>query len=323
MDSSTNTVSGIGLAESLGQKSMKETLELVVKEGSHAKVLLVLRELQRTLEAKEVHSGINKGILDYIYAVGALAFACKDINVEDVSALLLALRIEPEHQMLEAIRAMHYKNYNIHMNVLYFLTAVGVEPTIEKVVEILRAMEFSPDATLAGYTIEYFKEFNSGKVSYNIPEPQGDVSVIFNKIADMTFSLSATIADFVIKQIEALVHDERLMKFSESEILPYLAAIGLLTFSGKDCDRGSIEGVMEAMGRPLDGDILNVIGSIHVRNHITYIIALYFIIAVGQEPSLDKIISVVKSMDTVPDALVARNVISFYKISGLDHKGPG
>ncbi|HUB92485.1 MAG TPA: hypothetical protein VL945_00845, partial [Candidatus Saccharimonadales bacterium] len=183
-----------------------------------------------------------------------------------------------------------------------------------------RAMEFSPDATIAGYTIEYFKEFNSGKISYNIPEPEGDLSVIFNKMADMSFSLSGIISNFVIKEIEGLMHDERIARYPERDILPYIGAIGLLTFSGKDTDRGNIISVLDAMATTSDQDILDTLGKIHVRNHIIYIVALYFIHATGQEPTFDKLIDVIKAMDVIPDALVAGNVISFYKIAGMDPK---
>jgi ribosomal protein L12E/L44/L45/RPP1/RPP2 len=301
--------------ESIGQKGVRERLEIIVKEGSHARASLMLSELKRTLETKEVFFSLHKGILKYIYAVGALAFACRDINIDSIVSLLLALNINPDHQMLETIKKLHYKNYNIHMNILYFMMAMGIEPTIDNVMELVRVMGFKYDPTLAGYTIEYFKEFNSGKVSYSIPELEGDLSTAFNKTADMIFSLSNIISDYVIKEIEDLMHDQRLTKFSESQILPYLSAIGLLSFSGRDLDRENIESVMNAMGTNPETEVLDAIGEIHFRNHIVYMAGLYFIRAVGMESSLDKLMSVVKSMDATADEYVAGNVITFYKTS--------
>jgi ribosomal protein L12E/L44/L45/RPP1/RPP2 len=317
MDSQMSTNETAPL-ESLGAKSVRERMELVVKEGSHAKVLLMLRELKRTLETPALISSINRGILNYIYATGALAFACKDINGEAISRLLLALRIEPEEEMIEIIRTMHYKGYSIYLNVDYFMLAVGLEPTIESLISLLRAMDHNPDATVAGYTIEYFKEFNSGKVSYNIPEPEGDISYVFNKMADMAFSLSNTIANFAIHEIERIVSDEHLKKFPQKDLLPYFGAIGLLTFSGKDVDRESIGRIIGAMGMKVDEGVMESIAEIEVRSHIVYIVALYFINAVGPEPTLNRLIDVVKAMDIVPDPPVAGSVISFYKMYGLD-----
>ncbi len=300
--------------ESLNQKSMRERLELVVKEGSQAKVILLLREIKRTLETRQVFLNLNKGIINYLYAVGALAYACREISAERAERLLVSLKIAPASQMLEALRSMNYRNYNIYLNIIYMLAAVGMEQTIENVSKMMYAMGFIPDPEIAGFTIEYYKEFSCGKVGYDLPEPQGDVSVVFNKMADMVFSLSAITSGFVVKQIDVLMHDARVANFTEKEVFPYIAAFGLLTFSGKDVERRSMENIVGAMGITPNAAMLDSMMGMPLKNHIMYIIALYFIRALGTDPSLDRVMAVVKALDVIPDAKLAGYVISFYKI---------
>lgn len=297
---------------SIGMKSVKDRLEIIVREGSHAKAILMLRELERTLDNKDVSGKISKGILNYIYAAGALAFSCRDINIGSIGSMLSAVKIKPEVEMLEAIHAMHYKNYNINMNIIYFMKAVATEPTIDGVTRLSEALGFGSDPTVAGYVIEYFKEFNKGRISYVFPTPTGDNSIVFNKTADMIFSLSAIISEFIINEIEKVIQDKRLASFGEAELLPYIGAVGLLTFSGFDVEKQRITKILGALNVSVNQVILDTISNIGIKNHIVYMTALYFVHAVGKDTTLDNVMNVVKVMDVEPDSETAGSVVSFY-----------
>lgn len=288
---------------------------MVVKEGSYAKAILLLRELDRTLSTPAVIKNLNRGVLNYIYAAGALAFACRDADVGSISNLLFSVHIQPQQDMLGIIDAMRYKSYMAHMNILYFMMAMGVEPTTEDVVAMLRAMDFKPDIESTGYTIEYFKEFSSGKIAYTLPEPEGDRSYVFNNTSAMVFSLSDLVSGFVITEIRKLLKDPRMEKHKPEEILYFLGAVGVLAFSGRDISIDGVSRILKAMSLEVNKDMLSDFNTIEIKNHVLYIVALYFLHALGKTPTIDNICEVVRAMDIKPNSMLAGYVVSYYKIA--------
>lgn len=302
-------------ASSQPPSGIEEKLDFITKEGASAEAFLLALELQRGLEDKAVQAHLKDGILNYIIAVGVLVFACKDIDDESVSALLSAIDAAQNTELLRIVRSLHYRTYSIYINSFYFMMALGMEPTLEGVMNVARAMDARPDVSIAQYSIDYCKKFNSGELNSDLSSGlQGEPLQVFKRIEEVIYSLFGELTDVVMKESKRLIHDKHLSQFTESDLLPFIAAIGLLGFSGVDPTSDGIEKVIYSVGISKNEELLKLTGELHVRNHIAYLIALFFLLAVGIEPSVERLLKIIKVLGVTPDVIVADYVVALYKI---------
>ncbi len=305
------------MAQRRSRSEIGDILKKAVSSGSKAKAILFLKELRTAIEAKGVHTETGIDLLDYFFALGALTFTCKYISQDEITSLLRSVGISPDSKLLERMGHMHYDNYGIYLNSIYFLISIGKEPDIGNISLVMASMKMNPDIGLAGRAIQYFKEFSGGDVSYEIPAPERETSVIFNKMAQMIFSLSALTSDFVSMQIDLILGSEQTAGYDDNELLRCLAIIGLLTYSGKETSLENITEVMNATDLKISKQVAESLQGLHTSAHVFYLAAIYFIKAIGQEAALDKIIKVANAMGISTDYSAAGAAVSFYKSYGI------
>ncbi|WP_088819686.1 hypothetical protein [Candidatus Mancarchaeum acidiphilum] len=105
-------------------------------------------------------------------------------------------------------------------------------------------------------------------------------------------------------------------------VLPYFVAAGVLDITGKDINRNNIERLFNAIGVPVNRDILNGIASIKFKNHLVYVISILFILTSGQEATMDKIINMAIAFDVDPDIALARESVDIFNQVGKEHGFP-
>ncbi|MDE1834327.1 MAG: hypothetical protein KGH64_03240, partial [Candidatus Micrarchaeota archaeon] len=89
-------------------------------------------------------------------------------------------------------------------------------------------------------------------------------------------------------------------------------AAGSLAFAGKDIDREGIVRLLEAVNIDVDESMLDQTNSLHYKNHLVYVCALYFLLAIGHKPTTAELISVIKGYGLHPDAKMSQYVIDTY-----------
>ena len=304
-------------AQAGSRSNTGDILKKAVTSGSKAKAILFLKELRTAMEAKGTHTETGIGLLNYFFALGALTFTCKYIDQSEITSLLHAVGISSDEKLLERMSHMHYDNYGIYLNSIYFLISIGKKPDIGNISLVMASMKMNSDIELAGRALQYFEEFSDGKVPYEIPIPERNTSVIFNKMAQMIFSLSSLTSDFVSMQIDMILSSEQTAGFDDNELLYCLAIIGLLTYSGKETSLENITDVMYATDLKISKTVMESLQGLHISAHVFYLAAIYFIKAVGQDASMDKIIRVAKTMGIATDYSAVGAAISFYKSYGI------
>ncbi len=306
-------------AEEEDKPSLEIQISEVIRIGTGASSMLVIKELKRAVESPDAFKYIDKGVVNYIVAAGTLAYAGRDVYADGIAKLLLAIDIKPDPEILDAVHMLHFKNHLVYINAVYFLTLVGKEPTIDNVLEVIRAMDVQPDAMIAGYVIEYCKEYTTLK--YTAIDAGSNLSgsslEVYKQLSSGVIELADTMSELVLKELDKGLRNKEVQAHMGPEILPYIGAIGNLAFSGRDMDTGNISKLLLSVGVTPREDMLKLITSLRFRNHLIYVISLYFIIICKREPSMDYLIRVVRAMDVSPDALVAGYVIAYYKMKKL------
>ena len=288
-------------------------LKKAVAEGSKSKAILFLNELRTTLEAKGMHTETGLGMLNYFFALGTLSFTCKYISYEEIKKMLEAVNIQADPRVDQRMHYLRYDNYGAYMNSIYFLVSLGMKPNIENIFLVMESMGMKPEVSLAETAVRYFDEFSQGKITYEIPEPERETSVIFNKVAQMIFSISLATSDFVSAQIDAMLKSRDAERYSDKDLFLYLAIVGLLTYSGKETTVEAILNVAHAINREIDDEMVRTLQNMHVSPHVFYLAAIYFIKTIGKEASLDRVSKVVKVMGISPDYNTAGAAVAFFK----------
>ncbi len=293
---------------------MGEKLDFITKKAASAEAFLFMLELRSGLENADVVSHLNGGIINYIITAGVLIFACKDVDEDSVKGLLSAINMTPNPTLLQIVRSLHYRTYSIYINAFYFMMAIGMEPTLEGCMDIARAMEANPDLLMAQYAIDYCKKFNTSEDKPDLSSGLASEQLqVFKRVEDIVYGLFNELLDVVMAEPQILVRDKHLTQFSDEDILPLVAAINLLGLSAREQVKDNIEKVMYAAGASKKRELLNLTGTLRIKNHISYIIALLYPLAVGNEPSVSEILNIVKVMGISPDITIAEYVLSLYK----------
>lgn len=301
------------LAKSVSEEN--KFVEKMVKEGTYASAILVINELKRALENPLTQRYLGSGIVKYIAAVGALAFAGKDIDSDGIALLLRAVGTIPEQSLLEGVSQLRFKNHILYINAAFYIHLLGNELTIEALLKVIRAMEAPPDANLGNYVVRYYKDYLSGKyTAETLLKDEIPQMSLFRNWAGSIFDLSDVMTEFVAKELERLLDSSELKGKDRSELLPYFGALGILAFTGREMRMEDVEALLLAVDVRPSRQILNLIISLRFRNHLLYVVSMYYLVAIGIDPNLDYMIKVVRAMGTPPDAAVAQNVIEYYKL---------
>ncbi len=144
-------------------EEIKEKLRVAVKSMADSGGEIVLTELSRALDMLDLKEKMEKGLLPYLAAAGFLAFSGRDIDVEGIGRVILALGMVPNTDLLRDMAALKYKNHIVYASALYYLIAIGIEPTPELLVRLVLAIDVHPDAKLARFVIDFYNENNKKK----------------------------------------------------------------------------------------------------------------------------------------------------------------
>lgn len=307
------------ISEIAKKEDVSQQLTEAIKIGMGATSMMIIKELKKAVESPDVVKYLDRGVVVYLAAAGTLAYAGKDVYSEDIAKLVTAAGMTPKQELLDAVRLLHYKNHLIYINSVYYLTFLGKEPTIDGVIEVIKAIGASPDATIAGYVIEFCKEYNT--LRYTTVDTgsalNGPALEVFKQLSSGVIELSDTMVELVLKEMDRMLKNKDVQAHMGPKMMPYIGAIGSLAFSGKDMDRNSVSLMLKAAGITPESEYLELIAKMRFKNQLIYVQALYFLIIAGVDPTPEYLFNVLKAMNTPPDALIGGYVIAYYKMKKL------
>ncbi len=294
---------------------IKEITAKAIRTGMGTCANMVTMEILRATYNPMVMAYLDRGIIGYLGAAGALAFSGKDITGEGIVNLLRAAGIDPNDQYLNAVSRLNYKNELVYVNGIYFSRANGVEPTIDKLVEVIRSLGVEPDHRIAGYVLEYSKEYITGE--YNFISQQlnakGAEQNFFKTLYLGMLDLSEAMAELAIKELNSNIEASEARTSIGPDALPYLSAIGSLAFAGRDLTIENISALISSIGITPDPALLAAYAPVRFRNPIPYAIGLYYLYTVQVPLSAEMICKVVNTLVGSSDEFIAEYVFAYYK----------
>lgn len=153
-DSNEDFVLPSGITYQQIEKNLESAIKLVSED-----IGVVLRnELIRTLESKAIIAYLDKGIINYLVAAGALALAGRDIEEESVSRLLNSVGISIDYNMMSLFLSLHFRNHIVYVAAAYLLLILRKELSLENLTKVIRSMDIHPEASTANDVIKIVME---------------------------------------------------------------------------------------------------------------------------------------------------------------------
>lgn len=278
--------------------------------------------LEKPLVVEAVKGKINNEIIAMASSALALGFIGRDIDSQNVQKLLTAVNIQSSPTvdlLLSIISFIKVKNHHPYLFAYYALEFMEKDPTSTNVLHIVRGLgALAPDAKIADQMVKYCKECETGSVKLEEIKLNGSevLGEIFKKFRDVIINVYDTVADFTIMELSNVIKQRGLGEIP-ADAYPYICAIATLSVSGKEVDMGSIEEFVEASGTEPDEKVLKVISALRFKNQLAYVVAVYYLLAIGREPDIDNILDVVNAMDIHPDTITAKKALAYYNLKSV------
>ena len=152
---------------------------------------------------------------------------------------------------------------------------------------------------------------------YELIEAPSDLpeesKAIYTKMSQIVEAVAKSTQFIVESELNRAVRDQAVAQHLK-DVAPYLSAAGTLAYSGKDVDADGIKKLLSAASIPINPRIGSLISNLKFKNHLVYIVAIFFIIGIGKDPDLESLINVVRAMDVHPDKALAQKALETYKL---------
>ncbi|MCL4375212.1 hypothetical protein M1394_00210 [Candidatus Marsarchaeota archaeon] len=305
----------------------KSSFSETIVSSSKFMAYMLAREINGAIQKAGIIEKIGMkfagGILErrmapYIAAVVVLAFASKEISTENVERLINAIGVSPNKRLLKFVASLNLKNNFVCIPAIYFIKLVEKEPTPQMIIDVVSSLGMISDIQSARHVLDIYSEFlehEGGKVNNAAEE---DLVIKFSGPINRLSSLISKILFFELQR----TFEDRYIIANIERAVPYLSALGVLIFTGRDTGEGDeiikgLSDIVKSVGIILDEDMLNHIKGMEYgkATSIVYVPSIYLITSAGKQPTLDLLIKVISALSIKPDEAVAGYVLTIYQES--------
>lgn len=159
------------LHEDEDESDFRKDLDSSIIAASTLTARLILYELYRTYEKKDIQNAVTSGFIPYLSANGVLAFVGRDMtpdgkhNVAGIRSILESVGITPDQNNLDYLERMDLiPSPAVYSSALHLLLSVGKAPTVNGIIAIADAMGIKADEALAGYILTLYKDYGDSKI---------------------------------------------------------------------------------------------------------------------------------------------------------------
>ncbi len=281
---------------------------------------LIISELEKAYDSNAVNDSLRERLIPYMAASGALLFCGRNIDIDKVGNLLEAVNITPDNDLLRTLTYLNFKNYVVYLISIYYLQSWDKDISMENSIRVVRVFGTSPDATLARFAIDFHNRLENGEIEKEYIKKREDKRL--QTLVRAIESTSEVTTNLIISEFGRGMTDKSILeniKISRNMAL-YIIAAGTLAFAGRNIDTPSIKGLLEAIDVRVNEEYMRSLFSLHYKNHIIYLIGIYFLVAVGRKPEVQSLLDVIRAMYINPDYTVAKYAIELYNKMPIPQK---
>ena len=116
---------------------------------------LLMLELKKTLEQKQVAEQVKEGIAVYIYTAGFLSLAGREVTRYNLSKFVSLLGSEPNEQLIEVLLKSGVKSHLAYIYAYYFLLTSGKDASIDQILQVMQLLDLPADRARAAEAIRF------------------------------------------------------------------------------------------------------------------------------------------------------------------------
>ncbi|MDE1825866.1 MAG: hypothetical protein KGH61_05190 [Candidatus Micrarchaeota archaeon] len=116
---------------------------------------LLMLELKKTLEEKQVRVHVKEGIALYIYTAGFLSLAGREVTRYNLSKFASLLGSEPDEQLIDVLLKSGVKSHLAYLYAYYFLLTSGKDASIDQILQVMQLLDLPADRARAAEAIRF------------------------------------------------------------------------------------------------------------------------------------------------------------------------
>ncbi len=254
----------------------------------------------------------------YIISIVALAFAGKATNTDNIESLVKSVGIRPNKSALKLSSSFDIGSSLAYVPAIIYLDLVKIRPDADKLMQIAKSIGIKPERREAEYVLKAYEEIKSSGQVYT--SSLGEAA----EFSGFIKSFSSFITKILMLELERTFENNEIREHLK-ELAPYLAALGVLIFTGRDSIDGKlneegIRNIVKAVGIEPEESLIYFLKKMEYGSatNIVYVPALFLIISSGKTPDLDSILRVSTVLDMPRDEIRAGYIIMLYNQSHPD-----
>ena len=316
-----------------GNKTVEEIRnELVsaIVTGADFITQIIIHELGEALSKQNIFmrvgmrvagKRIKEEMAPYIGTVFFLSFIGKEVNYENIRKVLLGLDVEPKNRFMEFIADIDLKNNVVAYGpAILFLKLNNLEINTLNIVNVVKAMGYSPDPSTAKHVFELYKEYAEGGIKSGLGDAETE-----NELGKFTENAAKLEAAYMVWELDRTLEHKDIEKYLKRGLIPYLIAGGVLIYAGEEISVIGVERFLEynanlvrALGIAVDPGMLDFMKSMNYQYTSGFhcIPAIYLLLSLGMEVNVESIKKLVDATGLSMDETLISFAYTFY----MDHK---
>ena len=244
----------------------------------------------------------------YFAAIVLLSYTGKEISTSMVAELIKDLGIDPDRRVLEFVSSLKMRNIFPYATTVLFIRLLNKEVSTESMVPVINSLGIRPDLSLSASTISEFEKI--------VDEEHGREKIRFDFEKEI-IALSSQISHLLSLELDRTFSNREIADEFES-FSPYLSALSLLIFTGRDSDTNGnlnirgLSSLLGSLGIKSNETILNTIENMGYgkATNIIYVPAINLIRSSGRNPSREMIKKIMGTLQLPYDDAAAGYVLT-------------
>ena len=123
-------------------------------------------------------------------------------------------------------------------------------------------------------------------------------------------SLTSAANDLVISAFRSVMTKSTIRRNISKGIMPYIYAAGFLSYAGREINEQNLAKAVSSIGLQPDQKMIKAFIASGITSHVMYVYAYYYLLAEGQQPTVENIIKIAASFDFPTDAERIKKALS-------------
>ncbi len=283
---------------------------LVTASGLVTKVIML--ELKERIEGQGIlpriamlvaGARLKKEMAPYVGAVFFLLTVGKQITEENIDAALGGVGISPVRRYMDFVLSLNFENHIVaYAPFIPYLKIVRMPVTVENMMKIAADAEIEPDRKTAGKVLNIYL----GSLNASVDGRSADLSPEEEAMVKSSHDAALVISKIPVGELDRTIADKNFRKYFEKGMMYYLVSSGTLSFisaatlgdEAYDKGFGYIARMVKTIGVEPEQEVFDYMKSLGYgySNGYHCVPAIYYLVSLGIEPSLDSVGKLVDSI---------------------------